>query len=108
MERTKYTGFADLEFIIDSESNAPLFLECNPRPTPISPLGKIVGIDLCQAFMAGLTGTPYVPAPPLDGDRVITLFPQEWLRDPQSPYLKGIDHNVPCDDPELVRAYLLS
>jgi hypothetical protein len=32
------------------------------------------------------------------------LFPQEWLRDPSSPYLHSGYHDVPWDQPDLVRA----
>ena len=31
-------------------------------------------------------------------------FPQEWLRDPESPYLERYPVDVPWDDPELIEA----
>jgi glutathione synthase/RimK-type ligase-like ATP-grasp enzyme len=105
MRHLKYTGFADLDFMID-KNGTPYFLECNPRPTPLSALGRSLGVDLCEALMAGLTNKKFTPRSSSNSDRLITLFPQEWLRDPQSPHLESVDHDVPWDDPELVRAYI--
>ena len=34
----------------------------------------------------------------------IALFPREWLRDPASPWLTQAYHDVPWDDPEVLRA----
>ena len=34
----------------------------------------------------------------------IALFPQEWLRDPASPFLQSGYHDVPWDEPELIRS----
>ena len=33
-------------------------------------------------------------------------FPQEWLRDPQSPHLAQHPSDVPWDEPELLEALL--
>jgi hypothetical protein len=38
------------------------------------------------------------------GKPTIALFPREWLRDPASPWLTEAFHDVPWDDPEVVRA----
>jgi hypothetical protein len=38
----------------------------------------------------------------------VALFPQEWVRDQQSPHLAaGVLHDVPWDEPDLVEAYLV-
>jgi hypothetical protein len=34
----------------------------------------------------------------------IALFPQEWMRDPASEYLTSGYHDVPWEEPELIRA----
>jgi hypothetical protein len=39
---------------------------------------------------------------------VVALFPQEWMRDPASPYLTNAFHDVPWDDPALIRAWMES
>jgi len=103
IEKFNYTGFADLEFIINPHSGVPYLLECNPRPTPVAAFGKHLGVDLCQALMAYFTAAPYITSP-LQGQSV-TLFPQEWFRDPRSPYLTNGDLDVPWDDPGLMQAY---
>jgi hypothetical protein len=33
------------------------------------------------------------------------MFPQEWKRDPDSPYLVSAFHDVPFDEPELALFY---
>jgi hypothetical protein len=33
----------------------------------------------------------------------IALFPQEWLRDPASPFLNSAHHDVPWKEPRLVQ-----
>jgi hypothetical protein len=39
-------------------------------------------------------------------ERVIAQFPQEWMRDPGSPYLRDCPSDVPWDDPEVFEAML--
>jgi hypothetical protein len=39
-------------------------------------------------------------------EQTIALFPQEWQRDPASPFIAGAYHDVPWDAPALVRAYV--
>ena len=42
-----------------------------------------------------------------DGEeRVFVSFPHEWLRDPESPYLRKYPVDVPWDEPELIEAML--
>ena len=41
------------------------------------------------------------------GDQWVNVhFPQEWLRDPASPYLRDYPADVPWDEPRLVEAML--
>jgi hypothetical protein len=41
------------------------------------------------------------------GDEWINVhFPQEWLRDPESSYLRDYPVDVPWDEPELIKAML--
>jgi len=44
------------------------------------------------------------PAPKLTEKDTIALFPHEWLRDPGSVFLQSGYHDVPWEEPELVRA----
>lgn len=95
------TGFIGFDFIVDSHGDAWL-IESNPRPTPISHLGARLGEDLCAALYCRLARQrppPMKPGPEL----VVAHFPQEWLRDPDSPFLTKSFHDVPADDPGLMR-----
>jgi hypothetical protein len=37
-------------------------------------------------------------------NNTIALFPQEWKRDPESPFLSSAYHDVPWDEPAVVSA----
>ena len=100
-----YTGFFQLDCMTDGASGETLLLECNPRPTPVTHLGALVGADLCAALYAGLNGNEWSSSPGSNAGAVVALFPQEWARDTKSRYLHEVYHDVPWDEPELVRAY---
>jgi len=101
-----YGGFASLDFIVDGAGRAYL-IELNPRPTPISHLGERFGACLCRRLHAALTGAPIPTAEPEGLPVRVALFPQEWVRAPDSPHLAaGVFHDVPWDEPDLVEAYV--
>lgn len=99
-----YSGFGSADFIIEETSGTPYLLELNPRPCPISPIGRLAGHDLCRALYCAMTGTAYERIRATDPVARVALFPQEWQRDPRSPLLSEAFHDVPWDDPELLRA----
>jgi hypothetical protein len=99
------SGFLSFDFIVDEAGQAVL-LECNPRPTQIMHLGNLVGVDLARSFREAADGRYDGPCRFPDGEREVALFPQEWKRDPQSPALKVAYHDVPWEDPALLRAML--
>lgn len=105
ISHVNYTGFADFDFLIETNTAQPYFLECNPRPSAIFHLGKMIGADLGRAMFAGLSNQSYSSSLKMDGQEIV-LFPQEWQRDPQSSYLSSKLHDVPWDDPLLLQAYL--
>ena len=37
---------------------------------------------------------------------IAVFFPEEWLRDPESSYLRDYPVDVPWDEPELIEAFL--
>lgn len=101
--RIGFTGFGGLDFMIDANGE-PFFLEFNGRPTLTTHLGPVMGADLCAAFHAGLSGgTP--AAATRSRHRFVALFPREWQRDPNSPYLHDAYHDVPWNDSGLMRAF---
>ncbi|MBI2924179.1 MAG: hypothetical protein HYY24_00560 [Verrucomicrobia bacterium] len=99
----KFTGFVEFDFIVEARTGAACLLECNARPSPMSSLGGLTGVDLSRALFAKVCGERKRPTP-LKAGRLVALFPQEWHRDPDNPLLRGAHHDVPWDDPALLRA----
>jgi len=101
-----YSGFASLDFMLD-ESGRAFLIELNPRPTPISHLGERFGSCLCRHLQAALGGQPTSAGEPQGLPARVALFPQEWVRDQNSPHLAaGVYHDAPWDEPDLVEAYV--
>ena len=97
------SGLYGMDFVIEASTGAAYLIEVNPRATPISHLALGAGQDLPAALCAQLRGElPSAEAPVIRND-VIALFPGEWRRDPQSPYLYNAIHDVPWDNVELMR-----
>ena len=82
-------------------------LEINPRSPQSSYLNFGPAHDLVFALAAKLDDRIHVPRERVAGE-VVALFPQEWLRDPASLHLKTAFHDVPWDDPALIRAWMSS
>jgi predicted ATP-grasp superfamily ATP-dependent carboligase len=101
-ERLGLSGFFGFDFVISSSSGRAHLIEANPRVTPISHLAFANGTHLPAALYAQMTGMEPRPASvQVPGDH-IALYPTEWLRDPSSPYLCRVYHDVPWDEPALV------
>ncbi|WP_187972420.1 ATP-grasp domain-containing protein [Aquibium microcysteis] len=98
------SGFISFDFVI-AENGAAKLVECNPRPTQILHLAPLVGSDPARALKEALAGAEWTP--PAAGRTVeVAFFPQEWKRDSASPALMSAYHDVPWDDPRLLRAIL--
>ncbi len=106
VEHTGYSGIISLDFMLDEQGRAFL-IECNPRPTPVSHLGSVTGVDLFKALYCAMAGEKYKQGQSGDfEERSIALFPRELARDNESPYLYNAYHDVPWDEPELVKYFL--
>jgi hypothetical protein len=66
------------------------------------------GRDLPAALYAAMTGEVIREAPKVTENQIIALFPQEWKRDPKSPFIQSGYHDVPWQEPELIRACIRS
>jgi hypothetical protein len=97
------SGLQGLDFVRDRTGKVHL-IECNPRATATCYLPFGASRDL-PAALAGCLTTDAVPARPSIAGDVVAFFPQEWARDPFSPWLRTAFHDVPRDDPG-VRALL--
>lgn len=102
------SGHFFVEFIVSAGTDEPLVLEVNRRITPGSHRGRARNVDQWAALYARLTGTASPSRSDLDeGEEGITVwFPGEWLRDPESRYLREHVVDVPWDEPELIEALL--
>ena len=103
--RFRLSGLHGLDFIRDA-SGAVHLLEINPRATQTAALALGEGCDLVAALTARATGARTAPRTQAIENDLIALFPQEWRRDPASPHLAAAHHDVPWDDPALLRACL--
>jgi hypothetical protein len=97
------SGLAGFDFVIDEDTGHPYLIEMNPRATQICHLPLGAGRDLPASLRAALSGERLREAPRVTDRDLIAFFPQEWLRDPASPFLKTAYHDVPWDQPDLVR-----
>lgn len=104
-KRLKLSGFYGLDFMLDKATRNAYLLELNPRTTQVGHLTLGPGRDLPAALFAAIRGGDCRPAAPLTEKDLIVLFPQEWTRDPESPFLESGYHDVPWDEPEFVGFY---
>jgi hypothetical protein len=106
--RLKLSGLHGFDFMLESETGNPYLIEINPRATQVGHLSLGPGRDLPAALYAAVSGQAVKAAPTVTENDTIALFPQEWTRDPASPFLRSGYHDVPWEEPELVRACLRS
>lgn len=98
------SGLVGADFVIEEGTGDAYLIEINPRAPQIGHLQLGAGRDLPAALRAVLAGEPVRDTPRVTANQVIAFFPQEWLRDPTSEFLRTAYHDVPWDEPELVRA----
>jgi hypothetical protein len=101
--RLQLSGLHGFDFMLDEKDRNAFLIEINPRVTQVGHLSFGAGQDLSGALMAALMGTEPISSPAVTENDIISLFPKEWLRDPLSPYIHSGYHDVPWDQPELVR-----
>jgi hypothetical protein len=95
------TGFVAFDFMVDGATGDIYLLECNPRPIPVCHLGSRIGVDLCAALKAELSSESRTVGEQVIGE-TITLFPQEWQRNPDGIAKTANYIDIPLDDPELL------
>jgi predicted ATP-grasp superfamily ATP-dependent carboligase len=102
------TGFAGVTFITDEATGRPCIIEINRRIAPAAHAGRHAGVDLAAAFMCAVRGEPWTGPTdtPVDQQRTMALFPQEWLRDRASAHFSQSPTDAPWDDPRLFAAML--
>jgi glutathione synthase/RimK-type ligase-like ATP-grasp enzyme len=96
------SGFVGFDFVLDS-SNQAWIIEMNPRVTPICHFSLADGTNLAGSLYSQMTGLrPLSRLAPINRG-LIALFPNEIVRSPASEYLQSCQHDVPWNEPELVR-----
>ena len=96
------SGLHGLDFIRDGAGKVHL-LEINPRATQTAALALGEGRDLLAALAARASAKAVTARSAVGAGGRIALFPQEWGRDPMSPHLANAYHDVPWDDPAVLR-----
>jgi hypothetical protein len=99
----RLSGLHGLDFIRDDAGHLHL-LEINPRATQGGTLPFGPGRDLASA-LASCVAPGAKSRAPIPDDTVV-FFPSEWLNDPESGFLRQGFHDVPWDDPMILRAGL--
>ena len=102
------SGIFGLEFAADPRTGEPSLVAISRSITPDSHRGSMFNVDLCAALHAALHGLPSPSRGDLDeGEEGVDVhFPEEWLRDADSDWLRTCPVDVPWEEPELIEAML--
>jgi hypothetical protein len=104
VRRLNLSGLHGFDFMLEAQTGNAYLIEINPRATQVGHLTLGPGHDLPAALCAAVSGEAVQPAPKVTENDTIALFPQEWIRDPESEFLQSGYHDVPWEEPELLRA----
>ena len=97
------SGMIGFDFMIEAASGAAYLIEMNPRNTPVCALRLGQGRDLPEALLARVGGRAIRERPPRTERDIIVSFPETWSLDPSSNFLRSGFHDVPWEQPALVR-----
>jgi carbamoylphosphate synthase large subunit len=101
--RLNLSGLYGFDFMIEAQTGNAYLVEINPRSTQVGHLSLGPGRDIPAALYAALSGHAVEAAPRITEKDTIALFPQEWIRDPESSFLRSTYHDIPWEEPELIR-----
>jgi glutathione synthase/RimK-type ligase-like ATP-grasp enzyme len=105
VKRLDLSGFIGFDFVLDS-SNQAWIIEMNPRVTPICHFSLADGTNLAGSLYTQMMGLQPLSRLAPANCGLIALFPDEIIRSPSSEYLRSCQHDVPWNEPELVRSVL--
>ncbi len=97
-----YSGFGGLDVFEQEGTALPTVIEVNLRPTHSLQTTLQTGSQVLSSFADQLTGRRDLPKtshPELK--QVVALFPDEYVRDPDSPYLNKGPVAIPWNDRQL-------
>ena len=101
--RLGLSGLHGFDFMLEERTGNAYLIEINPRTTQVGHLTLGPGRDLPAALYAAVSGETPRPAPKVTEKDTVVLFPGEWTRNPESTYLRSAYHDVPWEEPGLVR-----
>jgi len=99
------SGFVGLDFMIEDGTDEPYFIEINPRCTQLGHLELAGRGSLAGAYCADLLGQT-ASTPQAIVAETIALFPQAQSSALGRSYIDAAHHDVPWDEPDLVRELL--
>ncbi len=105
VKRLSLSGFCGLDFMIERDSDVPLLIEVNARVTPQCHIRLGNGRDLVSALCMVLTGR-VASLKCVTRSGIIAYFPQAWDCNSWSEFLHNAYHDVPWEEPALVRELL--
>lgn len=108
VRRLNLSGVIGFDFILREDGGDAYLIEMNPRATQVGHLTLGPGHDIPAALYAAVTGEPVREGPKVTDNDTIALFPHEWFRNPASTFLRSGYHDIPWEEPELIRACLRS
>lgn len=106
--RLNLSGLHGFDYMVEGHTGNAYLIELNPRATQVGHLALGTGRDLPAALFAASTGATLHESSKLTDNDTIALFPQEWIRNPVSAFLRSAYHDVPWGEPALIRACVRS
>ena len=91
--RLNLSGLYGFDFMLEAETGNTYLVEINPRSTQVGHLSLGPGRDIPAALYAALSGKAVEATPKITEKDTIALFPQEWIRDAESPFLRLAYHD---------------
>jgi carbamoylphosphate synthase large subunit len=101
------SGMIGFDFMIEAATGAAYLIEMNPRNTPICAVRLGPGRDLAEALVARICRRPARERPPRTERDIVVFFPDTWRGDPANHFLRSGYHDVPWEQPDLVRVLML-
>ena len=99
----KLSGIHGFDFVLEKATGHAYLVEINPRTTQVGHLRLGEGRDLPGALCAASRGSEPARSMPVCSGQTVALFPQEWMRDPASTFIKESYHDVPWEEPKLLQ-----
>jgi ATP-grasp domain len=103
VRRLNLSGMIGFDFMIEAQTGNAYLIELNPRATQVGHLTLGPGRDLPAALYSAVSGETVREAPRVTDKNVITLFPHEWMRNPESSFLHSGYHDIPWEEAEFIR-----